>query len=773
MGFKFMLAQALGGAAAKGSEKLADKERRAETIIDRATERFMNKHDDWDRQFQLDKRKYQDAYNKLKGLDLDLDKGQIEMILLGGPDGATEFLEAYKEDKTKAQYDYLKNTKQPAVSEAGVSIDSVLGYKPPEFSYDQMNKQKFLKNTFQRSDDYLAAKEKDDFDAQAFVGLGIKKASSAYAQGLNPYPDVDKQLQAYSQTEAGKYQTVGGFDIPASFIQSGVRSQLIGLNIIKPEQVEGQLGEGTGWKAPSYDAIPTDVLIAMEESIAQQETQALNQKVQRLNIKHKSIMHPLELKKITGDLDQQTIDKAASEIDLKLKQKDLKNADEIADLVLREQKANTSFAENRLEDVDIDQEINNAGASYAFIKNKLIGETDPTIISRLTTQLEEADGLYQSFTALRVAKNLATQDPVTGLRNILLLQNEIETRLKVRYGFGQEDIVTGGAELQKGITMGGTTTSTKFFTRNESGVEKKIYEGTPEFTKIQQKIQNDAMSFLIKSYGNIASDGTYTPKIPNQAYDDYFNITRNYIPNINELDAMEISSMSETETSEINQEHFNLIIKAIEGGDSKDIIVDSITTDFGVSSRAEANKYYSLALDSFRKTKQAEDITTPKVETVPDEIFIYPKGGKNVYELDKPQNLSATSSVLTKITPQTLDSETINSFLAANAYSIDRRFFSMIDKGLDPNKYSLEDFTLFNTDINSFKQKYPDEIFAEVGRAQDYGQLQRPSFINVPEEEKQKMRFKLLKQFLSLNRTDRQLRMTNNLLTAKDTGFEN
>jgi len=773
MGFKFMPAQALGGAAAKGSEKLADKERRAETIIDRATERFMNKHDDWDRQFQLDKRKYQDAYNKLKGLDLDLDKGQIEMILLGGPDGATEFLEAYKEDKTKAQYDYLKNTKQPAVSEAGVSIDSVLGYKPPEFSYDQMNKQKFLKNTFQRSDDYLAAKEKDDFDAQAFVGLGIKKASSAYAQGLNPYPDVDKQLQAYSQTEAGKYQTVGGFDIPASFIQSGVRSQLIGLNIIKPEQVEGQLGEGTGWKAPSYDAIPTDVLIAMEESIAQQETQALNQKVQRLNIKHKSIIHPLELKKITGDLDQQTIDKAASEIDLKLKQKDLKNADEIADLVLREQKANTSFAENRLEDVDIDQEINNAGASYAFIKNKLIGETDPTIISRLTTQLEEADGLYQSFTALRVAKNLATQDPVTGLRNILLLQNEIETRLKVRYGFGQEDIVTGGAELQKGITMGGTTTSTKFFTRNESGVEKKIYEGTPEFTKIQQKIQNDAMSFLIKSYGNIASDGTYTPKIPNQAYDDYFNITRNYIPNINELDAMEISSMSETETSEINQEHFNLIIKAIEGGDSKDIIVDSITTDFGVSSRAEANKYYSLALDSFRKTKQAEDITTPKVETVPDEIFIYPKGGKNVYELDKPQNLSATSSVLTKITPQTLDSETINSFLAANAYSIDRRFFSMIDKGLDPNKYSLEDFTLFNTDINSFKQKYPDEIFAEVGRAQDYGQLQRPSFINVPEEEKQKMRFKLLKQFLSLNRTDRQLRMTNNLLTAKDTGFEN
>ena len=144
MGFKFMVGQAFGGAAKRGSAKLAELEGRANTIIDRATERFMNKHDEWDRQFQLDKRKYQDAYNKLKGLDLDLDDGQIEMILLGGPDGATEFIEAYKEDKTRAQYDYLENTKQPAVNEAGVSVDSVLGYQPPKFEYGETNKLNFI-----------------------------------------------------------------------------------------------------------------------------------------------------------------------------------------------------------------------------------------------------------------------------------------------------------------------------------------------------------------------------------------------------------------------------------------------------------------------------------------------------------------------------------------------------------------------------------------------------------------------------------------------------
>ena len=775
MGFKFMVGQAFGGAAKRGSARLAELEGRANTIIDRATERFMNKHDDWDRQFQLDKRKYQDAYNKLKGLDLDLDDGQIEMILLGGPDGATEFIEAYKEDKTRAQYDYLKNTKQPAVNEAGVSVDSVLGYQPPKFEYGETNKLDFIKKTFERSDDYLAAKEKDDFDAQAFVGLGIKKASSAYAQGLNPYPDMDKQIQAYSQTEAGKYQTLGGFDIPASFIQSGVRSQLIGLNIIKPDQVEKQLGEGTGWKAPSYDAIPTDVLIAMEASIAEQETQKLNQKVQKMNIKHKAIMYPLELKKLTGDVSQQEIDKQISNIDLKLKQKDEKNADVIADLVLREQKANTKFAEDRLNDVDIDREINEAGVAYAVIKNKLLKATDPVEVSILTSQLEEADRVYQNFTALKVAKNLATQDPVTGLRNILLLQNEIETRLKVRYGFGQEDVTTGGTELQEGLTMGGTTTTTKFFTRNVDGVEKKIYEGTPEFTQIQQQIQNEAMSFLIKSYGNIADDGTYTPKIPNQAYDDYFNITRNYIPNMNELEIMEISSMNQSETSEINQENFNLIIKAIKGGETRDSIIDAITTNFGVSSREEANKYYRLAVDASRKTREAEEgerVAALGTQIVPDEFFIYPKDGKDAYELTKPENLSATSSVLTKVTPQSLTQNDIDNFLANNQYSIDRRLFNMVDKGLDPSKYSIEDFNLFNSDINQFIQKYPDADVIKTGKAQDYGMLQPPSIINVPEEQKQKMRFKLIKEFLSLSNSERVIRMSNNLLTRKDTGFE-
>ena len=335
--------------------------------------------------------------------------------------------------------------------------------------------------------------------------------------------------------------------------------------------------------------------------------------------------------------------------------------------------------------------------------------------------------------------------------------------------------MTTGGDVSGDIRIGGTTTTTKFFTRNVDGVEKKIYEGTPEFTQIQQQIQNEAMSFLIKSYGNIADDGTYTPKIPNQAYDDYFNITRNYISNMNELETMEISSMNQSETSEINQENFNLIIKAIKGGETRDNIINSITTDFGVSSREEANKYYRLAVDASRKTREAEEgdrVAAISTQIVPDEFFIYPKGGKDAYELTKPENLSATSSVLTKVTPQSLTQNDIDNFLANNQYSIDRRLFNMIDKGLDPSKYSIEDFNLFNSDINQFIQKYPDADIIQTGRAQDYGRLQRPSIINVPEEQKQKMRFKLIKEFLSLSNSERVIRMSKNLLTRKDTGFE-
>jgi hypothetical protein len=89
----------------------------------------------------------------------------------------------------------------------------------------------------------------------------------------------------------------------------------------------------------------------------------------------------------------------------------------------------------------------------------------------------------------------------------------------------------------------------------------------------------------------------------------------------------------------------------------------------------------------------------------------------------------------------------------------------MIDKGLDPNKYSIEDFNLFNSDINQFIQRYPNEDIIRRAR-------RRPSLINVSEEEKQKMRFKLIKEFLSLSRTDRALRATKNSLTKEETGFE-
>ena len=78
---RFMFGQALAGAARRGSQRLQELEQRAQTITDRATERFLNQHEKWQTQYDADKRAYTEAYQKLKGYDF-LTDAQREMILL-------------------------------------------------------------------------------------------------------------------------------------------------------------------------------------------------------------------------------------------------------------------------------------------------------------------------------------------------------------------------------------------------------------------------------------------------------------------------------------------------------------------------------------------------------------------------------------------------------------------------------------------------------------------------------------------------------------------
>ena len=95
---RFNFGQALAGAARRGSQRLQELETRAQTITDRATQRFLNQHDKWQEQYDADKRAYTQAYQSLNNVGIELSDAQKEMILLGGPEGAKKFAEAYKND---------------------------------------------------------------------------------------------------------------------------------------------------------------------------------------------------------------------------------------------------------------------------------------------------------------------------------------------------------------------------------------------------------------------------------------------------------------------------------------------------------------------------------------------------------------------------------------------------------------------------------------------------------------------------------------------------
>ena len=160
-------------------------------------------------------------------------------------EGAKKFAEAYKNDIDNQAYNYSKEQAKTNF------IRSRKNYRvrKPKFKYTDEMKQAFLGKVFQRSDDYEKLVGQGDEKGLADLGLGIKKASALYAQGLNPYRDIEESMKMTAQTEEEKNQSMLGLTIPASYLQSGMRDQLSGLGIVKPEEItDAELGVGTGWK---------------------------------------------------------------------------------------------------------------------------------------------------------------------------------------------------------------------------------------------------------------------------------------------------------------------------------------------------------------------------------------------------------------------------------------------------------------------------------------------------------------------------------------------
>ena len=520
------MGQFVAGAAKAGSARLNQMENRAQNITDRATERFMNQHDSWKRQYDIDKRAYNDAWEKLKGYDF-LDDGQREMILLGGVNGADKFIAAYADDQKRKAAEYLKEPMATTESGFGIMSKDGVKVKKPAWKnemYTPQMTQQFLDKTFSRTAEYNEAiKDRNNpanLETLKQVGLGQKQSSELYAQGKNPYIDMDKQLSLISSTEKSKSQSLLGISIPTSYLNDSVRSQLVNAGVVKPEEIKGQLGESTGWQVPVYNALTTDELLAIENNVldTQIKNTELEQAIERhgwakttnrnaiLLFEHKARMFADEEKAKEFDALNAKLEYEYNQIihDVTDAKKQQKWDMERAEILLKQ-------ARQELTEVDLEQQVIKNSAIYRKVKEKLdlmkptdkgYGET-----SMHLTQLDNAIKRDMAVNRMLANKNMSKAQQ---LSEMYQLQDRFEIQAKIKLGFSKEEASptnleqAGGAVDKKGSTF--------FMVKNnDTGVYEKFYEGTDTYMRLAKQSEEQAMSDMINAFAKVNDDGTFEP----------------------------------------------------------------------------------------------------------------------------------------------------------------------------------------------------------------------------------------------------------------------
>ena len=396
---RFMFGQALAGGARRGSQRLQELEQRANTITDRATERFMNQHEKWQSQYDLDKRQYKEAYASLNNVGIELSDAQKEMILLGGPEGAKAFAEAYKNDRENQAYNYSKAKSKTTSMEAG----RLTPLEKPTFKYTDEMKQAFLGKVFQRSDDYDKLVGQGDEKGLADLGLGIKKASALYAQGLNPYRDIEESMALTTKTAEEENASLMGLTIPASYIQSGIRDQLGTLGIVKPEEIsDAELGVGTGWKTPVYDLVDTETLMRIQESALGQEKTTLTMQSLRQEMEFNKQYNPLlmkfKLKEYEGLSEEQKGVKLRND-NLEITNayerviKDPTTATVILEMEMEAQSLSNKLTKKNIDETSLNQAITNAHAREIELKQRLMSATGDDEKQMIAGQISQVQGV--------------------------------------------------------------------------------------------------------------------------------------------------------------------------------------------------------------------------------------------------------------------------------------------------------------------------------------------------------------------------------------------
>jgi len=512
---RFMFGQALAGAARRGSQRLQELEQRAQTITDRATQRFLNQHDAWQTQYDADKREYTKAYESLNNVGIELTNAQKEMILLGGPEGAKAFAEAYKNDRENQAYKYSKQKGRQVGFEAGRTTE----LEKPQFKYTDEMKQAFLGKVFQRSDDYNKLVGQGDEKGLADLGLGIKKASALYAQGLNPYRDIEESMQMTAQTEEQKNQSMLGLTIPASYLQSGIRDQLAAIGVVKPEEIEGaELGVGTGWKTPSYDLVDTETLLRIEESAQNQEKVALSMKatiqemefnenynpiIMSMKLKELSFM-PEKQKSVVLDNINREIRNAYDKVVL-----DGDTAKTLKELEIESVKLDNDLKNKSLSETSVSMQIAKAHGLEIHLKQQLKTTTDPEKAKQLSAQIKSTQSILQEHLIFQKTQN-SIDSGINNIAPLMDLKDKFFTDARRERGYFVQQTETSQLAQVEGEDQ---VTGTREGYTTPNGV---IFKDTnPQlFKQIEDEIRADIDFKFLSMLATPDTEGNFVSNFP-------------------------------------------------------------------------------------------------------------------------------------------------------------------------------------------------------------------------------------------------------------------
>tara|TARA_R100001443_G_scaffold20635_2_gene32787 strand:+ start:10418 stop:12781 length:2364 start_codon:yes stop_codon:yes gene_type:complete len=538
---RFNFGQALAGAARRGSSRLREMEDRANLVADRAVNRFMNEHDEWKRNYDVDLRTYNDAWDKLTGLNLNgvkLDDGQKEMILLGGPNGADKFIAAYEDDQKRRAKEYAESQMGSFTTTTPMGVQTKRKNIPwgPTMYTAAMTKD-FINRTFTRTSDYQAAMEDPTNPKnQAMlksVGLGQKKASMAYAQGKNPYIDIEGRTAMTANIEESRQRGILGVTIPRSYIQSTIRNSLVEAGIVAPEQIDEKLGTNTGWNAPVYNALSLDDQMTIETHVLDKEIQTdtwrMDQEkhkwAKHLNkfyvqeAEHKASLFSGEKKLQEMDIAKAKLIEAYNKVYY-----DVRNAETMQKWATQRAEYEAKAAKKDFEKVDLDAQILDNTILEIKLKEQLeiaMANNDEALITKLDNDIQRVSKAIRNDQIISRVINSTADDIIVKTNQINIVRTSYLDQTYIRLGKNKEPasgatttIITAPGQEPPDDKSG----QNYYLIRNPiDNTLTKFYEGTAEYKEREKRAAQMANKMVLDMLATENADGTFTNKFEGDA----------------------------------------------------------------------------------------------------------------------------------------------------------------------------------------------------------------------------------------------------------------